>query len=100
MQQGVHAARGALKTLTGQPRSPFKYKFYGNMATIGRNSAIGDFGWMKLKGYPAWLVWIFVHVAQLIGFRNRFSVMLQWAASYMTYQRSVRLITDPPREPS
>ena len=100
MQQGVHAARGALATLAGKPRAPFKYRFYGNMATIGRNSAIGDFGWMRLKGYPAWLVWLFVHIVQLIGFRNRFSVMLQWAASYMTYQRSVRLITDSARDPS
>jgi NADH dehydrogenase len=95
MQQGVHAARGALVTLSGQARAPFKYTFYGNLATIGRNSAVGDFGWMRLKGYPAWLVWLFVHIVQLIGFRNRFSVMLQWAVSYMTYQRAVRLITDP-----
>ena len=100
MQQGVHAARGALATLAGKPRTPFRYRFYGNMATIGRNSAVGDFGWMRLKGYPAWLVWLFVHIVQLIGFRNRFSVMLQWAASYMTYQRAVRLITDPARERS
>ena len=100
MQQGAHAARSALATLAGQPRMPFRYRFYGNMATIGRNSAIGDFGWMRLKGYPAWLVWLFVHVVQLIGFRNRFSVMLQWAVSYMTYQRAVRLITDPARDPS
>jgi NADH dehydrogenase len=95
MQQVVHAARGALATLSGQARAPFKYTFYGNLATIGRNSAVGDFGWMWLKGYPAWLVWLFVHIVQLIGFRNRFSVMLQWAVSYMTYQRAVRLITDP-----
>jgi len=100
MQQGVHAARGAVATLAGRPRSPFTYRFYGNMATIGRNSAIGDFGWMRLKGYPAWLAWLFIHIVQLIGFRNRFSVMLQWAVSYMTYQRAVRLITDPPRESS
>jgi NADH dehydrogenase len=100
MQQGVHAARGAMATLAGRPRAPFRYRFYGNMATIGRNSAIGDFGWMRLKGYAAWLVWLFVHIVQLIGFRNRFSVMLQWAVSYMTYQRAVRLITDPARDPS
>ena len=100
IQQGVHAARGALALLSGQPRRPFKYRFYGNMATIGRNSAIGDFGWMRLKGYPAWLAWLFIHIVQLIGFRNRFSVMLQWAVSYMTYQRSVRLITDPSRDSS
>jgi NADH dehydrogenase len=99
MQQGAHAARGVMATLAGRPRSPFKYRFYGNMATIGRNSAIGDFGWMRLKGYAAWLVWLFIHIVQLIGFRNRFSVMLQWAVSYMTYQRSVRLITDASRGP-
>lgn len=98
MQQGVHAARGAVATFAGRPRSPFRYRFYGNMATIGRHSAIGDFGWMRLKGYPAWLAWLFIHVVQLIGFRNRFSVMVQWAVSYMTYQRAVRLITDPPRD--
>ena len=63
------------------------------MATIGRNAAVGDFGWMRMKGYVAWLFWLFVHVFKLIGFRNRLSVMTQWAFAYMTYQRSVRLIT-------
>lgn len=94
MQQGAHAARNIQATIDGESRAPFTYRFYGNMATIGRNSAIGDFGWMTLKGYPAWLAWLFIHIAQLIGFRSRLSVMMQWAASYMTYQRSVRLITD------
>lgn len=94
MQQGVHAARNIVESIAGRPRAPFTYRFYGNMATIGRNSAIGDFGWMRLKGYPAWLAWLFIHVFQLIGFRNRVSVLLQWAVSYMTYQRSVRLITE------
>jgi NADH dehydrogenase len=95
MQQGTHAARTVLAMLARQPRRPFSYRFYGNMATIGRHSAIGDFGWMRLKGYPAWLVWLFIHVVQLIGFRNRFSVLTQWAISYFTYQRAVRLITSP-----
>lgn len=98
MQQGVHAATGSLATLSRQPRAPFRYRFYGNMATIGRNSAIGDFGWMRLKGYPAWLAWLFIHIVQLIGFRNRFSVLTQWAVSYLTYQRAVRLITDAARD--
>lgn len=99
MQQGAHAAHNIVETIAGRPRTPFTYRFYGNMATIGRNSAIGDFGWMRLKGYPAWLAWLFIHVFQLIGFRNRVSVLLQWAVSYMTYQRSVRLITEhePPQ---
>lgn len=98
MQQGAHAARNILATLAGRPRTPFAYRFYGNMATIGRSAAIGDFGWLRLKGYPAWLAWLFIHVVQLIGFRNRLSVVLQWAISYMTYQRAVRLITghEPP----
>jgi NADH dehydrogenase len=94
MQQGAHAAKNIRAALTGRPHRPFVYRFYANMATIGRNSAIADFGWGTLKGYPAWLAWLFIHVVQLIGFRNRLSVMLQWAASYMTYQRAVRLITD------
>lgn len=97
MQQGAHAAANIRATLAGRPRAPFRYRFYGNMATIGRNSAIGDFGWVRLKGYTAWLAWLFIHVVQLIGFRNRISVLLQWAVSYMTYQRSVRLITDQER---
>ena len=63
------------------------------MATIGRNSAVGEFPRFELKGYIAWLIWLFIHIFQLIGFRNRLSVMTQWAFSYMTYQRSVRLIT-------
>lgn len=94
MQQGAHAAQNIARVLAGRPREPFVYRFYANMATIGRNSAIADFGWGTLKGYPAWLAWLFIHVVQLIGFRNRLSVMLQWATSYFTYQRSVRLITD------
>jgi NADH dehydrogenase len=94
MQQGAHAARNIRASMKGKERTPFRYRFYGNMATIGRNSAIGDFGWIRLKGYIAWLAWIFIHIVQLIGFRNRLSVMLQWAVSYMTYQRAVRLITE------
>jgi NADH dehydrogenase len=93
IQQAVHAARSVRGALAGRPRPAFEYRNPINMATIGRNAAVGDFGWMRLKGYVAWLFWLFVHVFKLIGFRNRLSVMTQWAFSYMTYQRSVRLIT-------
>ena len=93
MQQATHAARNVRRALAGEPHAPFVYRNYGDMATIGRNSAIADFGWLRVKGYVAWLLWLFVHIAQLIGFRSRLSVMTQWAFSYMTYQRSVRLIT-------
>ena len=69
------------------------YHNFGNLATIGRNSAVADLPRLKMTGYPAWLFWLFVHIVKLIGFRNRLSVMTQWASSYLTYQRSVRLIT-------
>ena len=93
MQQAAHAASNIARSVAGEPTRPFVYRNLGNLATIGRNSAVGDFPRFQLKGYVAWLMWLFVHIFQLIGFRNRLSVMTQWAFSYMTYQRSVRLIT-------
>jgi NADH dehydrogenase len=99
MQQARAAAHNVKRTVAGQPRESFTYRNLGDMATIGRNVAVGDFGWFRLKGYLAWWAWLFVHIFNLIGFRNRLSVMTQWAFSYVTYQRSVRLITgDPPPE--
>jgi NADH dehydrogenase len=93
-QQGTHAARNILRRLSGKSTTEFRYRDPGNMATIGRAAAIADFGWARVSGYLGWLLWLFVHVMFLIGFRNRLSVMLQWSASYVTHQRSVRLITD------
>jgi NADH dehydrogenase len=93
IQQAAHAAANVRRAMAGRPSSPFDYYNFGNLATIGRNYAVADLPRFRMKGYPAWLFWLFVHVAKLIGFRNRLSVMLQWASSYMTYQRSVRLIT-------
>jgi NADH dehydrogenase len=92
-QLGTHAARNALRLLRHEPTRKFRYRDPGNLATIGRNAAIADFGFLRLSGYPGWLFWLFLHIFFLIGFRNRLSVMLQWAVSYLTYQRSVRLIT-------
>ena len=69
------------------------YHDLGNMATIGRAAAVADFGWMTLHGVIGWLAWLFVHIFNLIGFRNRVLVMIEWAWAYVTYQRSVRLIT-------
>jgi NADH dehydrogenase len=93
MQQAAHAARNIDRVLRGETRQPFVYRDLGNLATIGRHSAVADLPALRMKGYLAWLFWLFVHVFNLIGFRNRISVMTQWAFSYMTYQRSVRLIT-------
>jgi len=92
-QQGKHAARNILRLLDGTPTRPFHYRDPGNLATIGRAAAIADFGWLRVSGFAGWVLWLFVHIMFLVGFRNRLSVLLQWAASYMTYQRSVRLIT-------
>ena len=95
-QEGARAAANVARLIAGQPTRPFRYIDPGNMATIGRNAAIADFGFLRVSGYLGWLVWLFVHILFLIGFRNRLSVMLQWAAAYLTYQRSVRLITRDP----
>jgi NADH:quinone reductase (non-electrogenic) len=93
IQTGRHAAMNIRRALAGQPYLPFVYKDLGNMATIGRASAIADFGWLRLKGWIAWLAWLFVHIMNLIGFRNRLVVLVQWAWAYFSYQRAVRLIT-------
>jgi NADH dehydrogenase len=94
MQMGVHAAANIVRATEGQPLRAFRYKNLGNMATIGRASAIGDLPVAQLKGFIGWLAWLFVHILNLIGFRNRLLVMVQWAWAYTTYQRSVRLITE------
>ncbi len=104
IQQAAYAARNIVRRIereraaggAGMPDGgpePFVYRNLGNMATIGRNAAVCDFGWLRVKGYLAWLMWLFLHVYKLIGFRNRLTVMTQWAFAYFTYQRSVRLIT-------
>jgi NADH:ubiquinone reductase (H+-translocating) len=95
IQEAAHAAKmiGRDMHLRPQPRVPFKYFDFGNLATIGRAKAIADLGWIRLSGSVAWLFWLFVHIMKLTGFRNRVLVFTQWAWAYFTYQRSVRLIT-------
>jgi len=101
IQMGRHAARNIERAIENQPLRPFVYRNLGNMATIGRASAIADFGTFRLKGFIAWLAWLFVHILNLIGFRNRLVVFVQWAWAYFSYQRAVRLITgdSPPESP-
>ena len=95
-QQGAYVAR-RLHTLLAGRRSPtpFRYRGWGTMATIGRRAAVADLGWVKLDGTLAWLLWSAVHVSFLIGFRNRLVVMLDWLWSYLTFQSGARLITGP-----
>jgi NADH dehydrogenase len=98
IQMGGHAARNIGRAIRTQPMLPFHYRDYGNLATIGRAKAVADLHWLQLKGLTGWLVWALVHIANLIGFRNRVLVMVQWAWAYFSYDRSVRLITGDPRE--
>jgi NADH:ubiquinone reductase (H+-translocating) len=77
----------------GEPRPPFHYWDKGSLATIGRAAAVAQFGKIHISGFIAWLSWLFVHILFLIGFRNRLLVFIQWAWSYVTYERSARLIT-------
>jgi NADH:quinone reductase (non-electrogenic) len=93
IQTGRHAAHNIMRALEEQPYRPFRYKNLGNMATIGRASAVAEFPSFTMKGLPAWVAWLFVHILNLIGFRNRIVVMVQWAWAYVTYQRGIRLIT-------
>src|SRR5271165_1779685 len=93
MQQGTWVGRQIAADLAGNPRKPFHYLDKGSLATIGRAAAVADFGKVHISGYFAWLAWLFVHIFFLIGFRNRIIVMIQWAWSYFTYDRSARLIT-------
>jgi NADH dehydrogenase len=93
IQGGAHAAHTIVKRLEGQPSRPFVYVDRGSMAIIGRGSAVADIRGLRFSGPIAWLAWLFLHIFELIGFRNRILVMIEWAAAYVTRQRSVRLIT-------
>ncbi|HUQ35585.1 MAG TPA: NAD(P)/FAD-dependent oxidoreductase [Aestuariivirga sp.] len=92
-QMGRYVGRSIIAGLANEQWPPFTYKNYGNLATIGRKSAVADFGRFQLTGLLAWLIWGFVHIGFLIGFRNRISVMLDWVWSYITFGRGARLIT-------
>ena len=93
MQMGTLTANNILNELEGNPHTEFEYWDKGTMATIGRSKAIAEAGGFKFKGFVAWLMWLFLHVFFLIGFRNRVSVMFSWFWAYLTRERSARLIT-------
>jgi NADH dehydrogenase len=93
IQQGRCAAENIMRALKGKPYGRFKYADKGALATVGRAFAILQMGKLKLSGLFAWLIWSLVHIAYLVGFRNRVIVMIDWAWAYVTYQRGARLIT-------
>ncbi len=99
-QMGRSAARNLLRRLQGQATLPFRYADYGNLATIGRKAAVVDLavpvlGAIRFSGFLAWLFWLFAHIYFLIGFRNRFIVLLDWAWAYWTYERNARVVAQP-----
>ena len=98
MQMGTNAAENILRDMKGKPRQDFEYWDKGTMATIGRSKAIVQAAGFHFKGLIAWLMWLFLHVFFLIGFRNRFAVMFEWFWAYLTRERSARLITGDAEE--
>ena len=94
IQQGKYAAEVIRADLAGRPRKPFRYRDKGQAAVIGRGRGVCDIGALQFGGFPAWLVWLFIHIFFLIGFRNRVLVLMQWAFSFITLQRGARLIPD------
>ncbi|MBF0553548.1 MAG: NAD(P)/FAD-dependent oxidoreductase [Nitrospirae bacterium] len=98
VQQGVQAAKNILGKLKGKPASPFVYKDRGAMVTIGRNTAVAQIGKKSFTGFFAWLLWLIVHLINLIGFRNRLMVLINWSMDYLLFERAIRLIL-PSRKP-
>jgi len=94
VQGGACAARNIIRRVNNHPTEPFKYHNLGDLAVLGRGAAIANLPGLKLKGYPAWCVWLFIHVLKLVGYRNRLNVLLEWFYAYLTYQRGARLISN------
>lgn len=100
MQEGVYAARRIRARLEGHSLPPFRYRDRGKLATVGRSVAVAEIGGFELRGFLAWLIWLFVHVLEIVQFENRVLIAIQWGWNYLTYNRTARLIThsavDPP----
>jgi NADH dehydrogenase len=91
-QMGRHVARAIRARLAGKPAPAFRYRDYGNLATIGRRAGVVDLGRLRLSGAPAWWFWLAAHIFFLIGFRNRLVVLIDWAWAYWSYRRNARII--------
>lgn len=94
MQQGRYVAKMIKHRLAGKPYRPFHYNDRGQLATIGRARAVADLKGIRFSGYPAWLLWLFVHLMFLVEFQNRVLVLIQWAWHYFTRNRGARIITE------
>ncbi len=98
IQQGKFAAKLVTAKLRGKSLPQFHYRDLGNLATIGRSAAVADFGKLHVSGFLAWILWLVIHLMNLVSFRNRLLVLVQWGWNYFTYDRSARLITEPIKE--
>ena len=96
MQQGRYVAELIRQRLEGKSPSPFRYRDKGSLAVIGRNAAVAHLGKYRFGGFVAWLLWLFIHIAYLIEYDNKFLVLFQWALNYVTRKRGARLITEGP----
>jgi NADH dehydrogenase len=96
MQQGRYVAKAIRSRLAGKSHGPFQYRDKGSLAVIGRNAAIAEVGRLRINGFVAWLLWVFIHIAYLAEFDNKLLVMFQWALNYITRKRGARLITEDP----
>lgn len=92
IQMGSHVAKSIIQLINNEPTEPFKYFDKGSLATIGRNKAVADLGKLKFNGFFAWLIWMFVHLVSLVGFRNKIIVFINWSMSYLSYNGGARLI--------
>jgi NADH dehydrogenase len=92
VQMAEKAVDNILRQLSGRPPQPFVYRSPGLLATIGRNAAVAQIAGLKFRGFPAWVVWLVVHLIRLVGFRNRLMVLISWAYDYLFLDRAVRLI--------
>ena len=91
----MKCAKTILQLINGEPTVPFRYFDKGSLATIGRNKAVADLGKLKFQGFFAWMIWMFVHLISLLGFRNKLVVFINWVGSYLTYNGGARLIIRP-----
>ena len=98
-QMGRHAAHNIMAALAGKPTRPFRYRDYGQLATIGRSKAVAMFGRIHVWGWLAWVAWLTAHIYFLIGFRNRLVVLIDWAWAYWTFERSARVVDKGARPP-
>ena len=98
-QVAIQQSRLLAKNLNKDANKSFVYNDKGTMATVGRNRAVADLGKLHLKGFPAWFIWMFIHLISILGMRNKISVLINWIWAYFSYQSSLRVLIRPDKYP-